>query len=798
MTPLKDIQKEQHCFHCGDVVVKANYEVDGHDFCCLGCKSVYQVLNQHKLTHYYKYNTHPGISVRKDKSQYFYLEDEGIANSLLDYKDDHIAVVTFYVPTIHCSSCIWLLEKLHKLHRGITNTRADFLRKEVRITFCHDIIKLKQLVELLTEIGYAPIITLKDTSSKRKKKDSNRLVRKIAVAGFCFGNSMMISFPEYFGLGTFERNYAQLFGVVNLLFTLPIMLYSGQDYFVSSIKSIRQGRLNLDIPLTLGIIVLFLRSVWEILTGSGAGFSDTLCGLLFFLLIGRWVQQKTYHHLSFERDYRSYFPVAVTKIDAGEEKTVALSALQVGDRILIRNNEIIPADAILLKGAACIDFSFVTGESNPVDKILGEIIYAGGKQTEQAIELEVVKPVSQSYLTSLWNDQKNKKGQVSFQSFSNKISRYFTPILLLIAFISLFFWFYIGEPGRAWSAFTAVLIIGCPCALALSSPFTLSAVLSVFDRNGLFMKDTLAIEKMAGIDTLVFDKTGTISTLHQEELPFKGSLPATEASMVFSVCRNSNHPLSRKIVQSLQGTCEMLPISSYAEIPGKGIRAIIKNKEVLIGSYSFVVGTDEQFYKGPGTYVRIGGHVRGVFSMEQKWRDGLESLIKVLSSSYELHLLSGDVDRDSSVLSSIFPQRDYLNFNQLPADKLHYISGLQQNGKKVAMIGDGLNDAGALKCADLGLAVSDDVNNFSPACDAIMSGTSFSKFCRFLGFSKKAMHIIYCSFAISLLYNIVGMYFATQGNLSPLLAAILMPLSTITIISFTSLTTRLYARKYTL
>ncbi|WP_134088283.1 heavy metal translocating P-type ATPase metal-binding domain-containing protein [Olivibacter sp. XZL3] len=795
MDKLETVQKEQTCFHCGDEVKHQTYEVDNHRFCCLGCKSVYLLLNEHQLSRYYQYNAHPGSSVKEEANRYFYLEEENISKSLLDFQDERMSIVTLYIPGIHCSSCIWLLESLHKLHAGVASSRTDFLRKEVRVTFYHQQLSLKQLVELLASIGYPPVISLQDTTQDKVEEQKNHLVRKIAVAGFCFGNSMMISFPEYFGIGAFEKDYAQLFGWINLTFALPVMFYSGSDYFVSSLKSLKQRRLNLDVPLALGILILFVRSAWEILNGTGAGFSDTLCGLIFFLLVGRWVQQKTYHHLSFERDYRSYFPVAVTKIHEGQEKTVALANIQVGDRILIRNNEIVPADAILLKGQACIDFSFVTGESVPVEKVLGEIIYAGGRQTEQIIELEVVKPVSQSYLTSLWNAPEQAERKVFFQSFSNKISRYFTPILLSIALASAFFWGSAGDAQRAWSAFTAVLIIGCPCALALSSPFTLSAVLSVFDRNGLFMKDTLAIEKMAEINTLVFDKTGTISTLSDDRFHFEGKLTAMEASMVFSVCRNSNHPQSRKIAKAFGETCRILPMSSYVETPGSGIQATIAGKDILIGSRSFAA-TDKDLFKVAGTYVRIDGETKGVFCVEQKWRSGLASVISNLSHGYRLHLLSGDGEKDAKALSLLFPHKEYLNFNQLPADKLSYVEKLQHNCQKVAMIGDGLNDAGALKSADLGIAVSDDVNNFSPACDAIMSGASFEKLPRFFGFAKRAMRIIYSSFVISLLYNLLGMYFATQGSLSPLIAAILMPLSTITIISFTSLATRLYAYKY--
>lgn len=787
------VREIQECFHCGDMVNTDNYSTDGHSFCCLGCQSVYLLLHQNNLTSYYRYNQHPGKQLLNEKNNFLYLEEEAIARQLIDFKDTHIAIVSLYIPAIHCSSCIWLLENLFKLDSRIVSSRADFLKKQVKITYDHQHISLKGIVELLDRIGYAPHISLDDMADKPQKEEENRLIRKIAVAGFCFGNAMMISFPEYFGIADFEKNYATLFGWINLSFALTSMLYSGRDYFISSIKSLKQFHLNLDVPLALGIAILFIRSAIEILQGTGAGFSDTLCGLVFFLLIGKWVQRKTYYHLSFERDYRSYFPVAVTKLIDGKEKAIPLADLRIGDRILIRNNEIIPADAILLDGNACIDFSFVTGESIPVKKVLGEIVYAGGKQTDQAITLEVVKSVSQSYLTSLWNDQQLNERHESFHSFSNTVSKYFTPVLLSIAMLSALFWWGEAELSKAWEAFTAVLIIACPCALALSSPFTLSAVLSIFDRNGFYMKNTLSVEKMAQIDTLIFDKTGTITTSYEARRCFSGDLTMEEQALVFSACRNSSHPSSRAIIRSLAHVQKMLPLTYYEEVLGKGIRAKAGDKEILIGSVKFLeIDSDSRV---TGTYVKIDGEIKGVYSIEQQWRHELNDVLANLKQQYQLHLISGDTDKDKHALSLLFPNRKLLHFNQLPSDKLRYIKQIQNAGNRVAMLGDGLNDGAALRQAHLGIAVSDDINNFSPACDAILKGQSFTKLPQFFKLSKQAMKVIYSSFVISISYNLVGLYFAVQGNMSPLFAAILMPLSTVTIVCFTSVATRLYALK---
>ena len=781
------------CYHCGNDCDTDQYHFEDKNFCCVGCQSVYKILSENQLCNYYAYNNSPGKTQNETSSHFDYLDEPKIAASLLDYADDSISVITFYIPAIHCSSCLWLLEHLYKINGSIINSRIDFLKKQVVITFKNKEISLRELVIMLSSIGYEPLISLQDVVKEQNKTSDRDLIKKIAVAGFCFGNVMLLSFPEYFGLASFEEQFKSFFGWLNLVFALPVVFYSGRDYFISAWKNLRNKVLNLDFPLALGIAIMFIRSVYEIVSGTGAGFVDTLCGLVFFLLIGKWVQQRTYHHLSFERDYRSYFPVAVTLIEEKGEKPIPMDELKVGDRILIRNNEVIPADTILMKGDAIIDFSFVTGESAPVQKTLGEVVYAGGRQINQAIELEVIKPVSQSYLTSLWNNEtfENKKKK-KIDTFSDTVSRYFSVVLLIIAFGSAAYWMFF-DTARAWQSFTAVLIIACPCALALSSPFTLSAVLSIFDKNKFYLKNTSVVEQLARINTLVFDKTGTITAPEGFRISFEGDLSYEGQYLISSVARNSGHPLSRELVKWLK-ISEYFPVSEYQEIPGKGIQGIVKGRLVKIGSSSFLNIKSEK--KDTGTvYIQIGDHYAGHFSFRQKWRNGLKELFSKLGNKLNMHLLSGDQDIEKEFLLPSFPWEENMHFKQSPQDKLDYIQKLQQEKNKVMMLGDGLNDAGALKQSDMGIAVTDNINNFSPGCDAILDGASFEKLPLFIHQAKDAVKVIHMSFGISLTYNVAGLYFAVQGLLSPLFAAILMPVSTVTIISFTSIATHLYAKR---
>lgn len=781
------------CYHCGDDCLTDDNITDDKHFCCKGCKSVYQILSESNLCNYYAYNEHPGATRAHNDKRFEYLDDPTIVSELIDYTDGQKTIVTFYIPHIHCSSCLWLLEKLNTINPAVHYCRVDFLKKQLNIRFDHHQLSLRQLVELLDDIGYEPLISLQDIIKKQNAPNKDNLIQKIAVAGFCFGNVMLLSFPEYFGISVHEQTFRHFFGWLNVLFCLPVVFYSGRGYFVSAWQNLTGKVLNIDFPLALGIAVLFGRTVFEVITHSGAGFADTLCGLVFFLLIGKFVQKKTYHHISFERDYRSFFPVAVHVIDGEVERPIALSALKTGHRIIIRNNEIIPADAILLKGEAVIDFSFVTGEAIPVGKILGEIIYAGGRQTGGAIELEVTKAVSQSYLTQLWNNEAFKRQKdTGAKTFNEKVTKYFTLALLTIAFSSLFFWLP-TDVKRGFAAFTAVLIVACPCALALSTPFTMSAALGIFDRNLFYLKNTRVVEQMAAIDAIVMDKTGTITTNDGDHIKMEAVLTEEQKLLVYSACINSVHPLCRMIYHHL-GTNERLPATEYSEIAGAGILATIDMHQLRIGSAKLVFGYSEELVHSTKVHVVIDGNYLGFFAFAHSYREGMEK-IAALDPAYRLYLISGDYDHERHELAHLFRDVKQMHFNQSPQNKLDFIQALQQDGGKVMMIGDGLNDSGALKQSDTGIAVTDNVNNFSPGCDAILDGRSFNKLPVFLRFAKDTVNIIHISFLISLTYNLVGLSYAVTGNLSPLVAAILMPVSTVTIISFTSVATHFMAKR---
>jgi len=781
------------CYHCGDDCLSEQIIADDKSFCCQGCKTVYEILQESEMCDYYELEKMPGINPKsKSLSKFEYLEHENIQEQLFDYKDEILGKLQFYIPQIHCSSCLWLLENLYKLNPAIHQSRVNFLKKEVYITFNHQALSLRKLVELLSSIGYEPSITLNQLKSERKKSISRRLIYQVGLAGFAFGNIMLLSLPEYFGLDLSHYDeFAPWFGWLNLLLATPVAFYSGQDYFKSAWVSLKRKRLNIDVPIALGVLVLYVRSAYEIMSSSGAGYFDSLCGLLFFLLLGRIFQEKVYHQLSFERDYRSYFPISIVQMKGGVEKSIPVQDIQKGDRILIRNGELIPVDAYLIKGSAKIDNSFATGESEPIEKEVGSKIFAGGRQMGEAIELEVIRPLSQSKLTRLWSEhaaaqaREQSDEQISFSQLTDQISQWFTPIILLIALVSGIYHWQFGI-GAAIEVVSAVLIVACPCALALAAPFTFGHAMRFLGRKNCYLREASVIENMAKTSQIVFDKTGTLTYSQNRKVNYIGeSLTKKDEENIQLIFRQSNHPLSR-IIANYLAQKEDRSLANFKEIPGKGLQAEVNGISYRLGSANWLEQKNEEEEEST-VFVEINGEVKGYFSINNSFRKGLKSLLKELSKKYKLALISGDQSGQKRSLQKLFPKNSELHFEQNPADKLNYIKRLQQNGESCMMVGDGLNDAGALLQADVGVSIAEDVNAFSPACDLILGADEFEKLPRFLQFSQSSKNIVIISFVISFLYNLIGLSFAVQGLLSPVFAAILMPVSSVTVVGFVSL-----------
>lgn len=785
----------ENCFHCGQGIEKERILFDEKTFCCNGCKSVYEILNINNLANFYELNKRAGIRPNDESSSQFeYLDTPEIFEKVTDFSEGNTSLVTFKIPVIHCSSCIWLLESLHTLNEDIKYSQVNFTRKTLQVSFNHNNLKLSELAKFLNNLGYKPVINL-ETADKNVDHLDKSLLVKLAIAGFAFGNGMFLAFPEYIGGEDFwMQQYKGLFRSLTFLLAIPVVFYSASDYYKSAWYGLKNKIVNIDVPIVLGIFVLFGRSAYEVISGYGPGYFDTLCGLLFFMLLGKIFQKRTYSALSYDRDYKSFYPIAVTKVDFnGKQQNILLSEIKVGDRILVRNQELIPVDAILINGEGNIDNSFITGESESISKQPGDKIFAGGKQIGSSLELEVIKNVDQSYLTQLWNKEAFKKYETGLDTLTNNISKYFTFIILGITLISGIYWSTI-DMGKMFQVVSAILIIACPCALALSAPFTFGHIMRILGRNKFYVKDTLTIEKIAKIDTLVFDKTGTITHRKKTNIKYDGvEISEFDLLNIKTLLKNSNHPLSKSLYDFIEVNDDYYSVENFEEISGKGYEAHIRGNIYRIGSAKY--NNQESKNLETAVYVSKNGEFLGKFIFKNEYRDHLKNLFKVLTS-YKIFILSGDNSSEETQLKDIIPNCQAMAFNQSPEDKLNYIKELQDRSFKVAMLGDGLNDAGALKQSNVGIAISDDTNSFTPSSDVIMNGDKVVDLDKYLNVCKGSITIVKMTFIISFLYNIVGLSYAVTGHMDPLFAAIIMPISSITVVTFTTISTWILGRKY--
>jgi len=716
--------------------------LDNRYFCCRGCQTVYQILNDNNLCDYYQYEKHPGSTQNQSAGDFTFLDEPSIRKKILIFESADYAKAEFFVPAIHCISCLWLLENIQKICGGVIKSEVNFSAKRVTITYHPQQVALSAIANAMQVIGYPPQINL-DTQPN-KVTFNKSLIAKIAIAGFAFGNIMLLSFPEYLGMENNGGELNRLFSYLILALSVPVTFYSGNDYFINAWKSFKQKQLNIDVPIAIGLAALFLRSSYDIITHTGPGYMDSLSGLVFFLLIGRWFQDKTFESLAFDRDYQSYFPLSVQKRIAEGYKAK------------------------------------------------GETVFAGGRLLGTPVLLEVIKKTSQSHLTSLWNNEAFQKPKESkYKKIIDYAAQRFTWAVLLLTIVTGIFW-YQHDREQMWLVITSVLMVACPCALALAAPFTYGNMMRKLGRFGLYLKNADVIERLAKADTIIFDKTGTI-TFGNAHIAWKGFAEEDELLNIQAITASSTHPLSMLIAKSLQSDSS-ITIEKIVEKPGKGIEAYVNGVVYQIGSADFVGTIKPTLQQASYVFVGINNEVRGYFEITTFIRSGLQQLISKLRN-FTLGLLSGDNESDLKRMQTFFGKAAEMRFNQSPHDKLAYIQTLQNHHKTVVMLGDGLNDSGALKQSDIGIAVTDDTGVFTPACDGILQGDKLQYLDKIILLAKKSTRILKVAFAISFFYNIIALSFAVSGLLTPLVAAILMPISSVSVVGFATLAVNITSNK---
>ncbi|MCL5991464.1 MAG: heavy metal translocating P-type ATPase metal-binding domain-containing protein [Bacteroidetes bacterium] len=790
------------CFHCGDDCIDESISKEGKFFCCQGCLFVYDLLKQNKLDNFYELTDGKGLQpISYQKNEFEFLDNTDIISKFLTYSINGKSKVVFNVPQIYCSACLWLLEHLSLLDNGIIESRINFLSKDISILFNDKDTSLRKVVELLTTLGYKPNLNLASLDSNPKGNPNKPLYVKVGIAGFAFGNIMLFSLPEYLSIGALDPTLKQFLSYLVLALSF-ISIYASRDYFSSALLSIKLKHVNLDVPISLGIAAIYARSIYEVLSATGPGYFDSMAGLVFFLLCGKVFQIKTYHSISFERDYKSYFPLSVIK-RTDKDEFVPVSSIKRGDLLAIRNNEIVPVDSVLVAEHGSLDYSFITGEANPVALQKGDKIYSGARNKGKVLEIVATKEFNKSYLTELWDNHILSDGKTSYTSkISDTAAKYFSIIVLIIAFGTLLWWLP-QSYDKAMSAFISILVVACPCALALSIPFTYGTALRFFGRNNFYLKNDKIIEKLSKIDTIVFDKTGTLTDISKSSVKYNGRvLSDNEKTAIKSIVVNSAHPLSIMIGHYFENI-EPIEPEIFNEIPGKGIEAIINGLDIKLGNRIWLC--DDNLYKDiqlnyldipeSSVMVFINNKYTGYFTLISGYRKNLSGIMGELKKKYKIAVISGDNENERKILENIIPAVSEMKFRQLPEDKIKYIEDKKKINGEVMMVGDGLNDAGALLVSDVGVAVTGDISGFAPGSDGILLAEKLYQLPNFMKFARSSVRTVYYSFAISIFYHGITFAIAASGSMSPVIAAVLMPISSISIVLFTVGKVSLHALK---
>lgn len=778
------------CYHCGNPISNKIVKKEDLLFCCHGCLTVYEIIKQHDLSAFYTHFPEKGVAPKKEKQQFRFLANKSLWEKWVKFREGTTVSVSLFIPNIHCSACIWILEHLQQIEPAVVSSHVQFSKRMVHIVFDEGKKSMMDIAILLDQMGYTPDFSVGAEQLKTAHSRKRSLWLKIGVAGFAFGNTMFLALPTYF-----EKQEPWLdglrpwFDLLMFLLSIPVVFYAAQEYFINSFKSISKRIWSLDIPIAIGISVLFLKSTHAAFIAHELPYFDSLTGLVFFLLLGKYMQRSVYAATDFEHKYHSFFPIGVTVITCEKKECIRpVAALQKDDVMLLRPEEIIPTDGIIQQGEAHIDYSFVTGESETVSKKVGAAVYAGGRIKNQVAYIKVQKIMDESFLLQLWKkDGTTASTETIHAAFANRISKYFTPIVLSISMLAGIVWLYL-DASRAVEVVVAVLIVACPCAIALSGPFIYGNMVRHFGRMGLLLKNNASIEKIAHTTHWVFDKTGTLTNTEKTKIQYTGSSPLSndEKKVIRSMAYQSAHPMSKALFRHLEDVPLMQSLAAK-HLVGLGISAQHGKDAFRIGAASFTKAKTADD-SGSAIHISINDKYRGSYQIKQQFRSNLENLFKNTAVEH-LSIVSGDGTQDKKAIQKFAGKNVIYRFRQNPFDKIKYIESLQAKGAKVLMMGDGLNDAGALIRSDAGIAVRNDTYMFTPKCDAILEGKRVTALGVLHRGMQKSIRLVYISFGFSLAYNTIGIGIAVTGGLSPIIAAILMPLSSVSVIAFASLST---------
>jgi Cu2+-exporting ATPase len=691
----------------------------------------------------------------------------------------------FSSPSIRCGSCIAILEsELSKLE-NVTDVRVNLTLKRVKVTLADEEASPLGIFNRMESLGYDTVpLDITDGEKSTDVNANGRLLRALAVAGFGAMNIMLLSVSTWSGA---EGSAKTLFHLISAVIAIPTVLYSGQIFFQSAYKVLRHGRLNMDVPISLAVSLALIMSVYEALTHGDVVYFDASVSLLFFLLIGRYLD-----HMMREKARNTINTLArrnvrgATQVTSdGQTSYLPIDEIKPDMVLQVLPGEKLPVDGQVIKGSTDIDLSLVNGESLPSPVTIGDDVMAGTLNLSGVIQLKVTKTADQSFLaevTRMLDAAENGRG--TYVRIADRMARIYAPAVHLLSFIGFVVWMF--ATGGDWHTSIyiaiAILIITCPCALGLAVPVVHVIGAGRLFEHGILMRDGSALERLSEIDYAVFDKTGTLTSdrLSVFDVDLKHQ---DDAALVKALGKHSSHPASRAMVQYFKAEPD-ISIEGVREVPGFGLEGVFEGKRVRLGSYKWiseVTNFDEQV-SGAGIFFAREGQLPSKFSLHMEMRpDAKITLSELKSRSFPIEILSGDhQDAVANVANNLGV--DNYTAQAKPADKIARINALKTEGKHVLMVGDGINDAPSLAAGHASMAPASASDVGRSAADFVFTRNNLSSILFALDTAKKSDRLIKQNFALALAYNAVAVPLAFAGFVTPLFAAIAMSASSIVVI----------------
>jgi len=796
------------CFHCHLPVpmgFQATANIDNVDqpMCCYGCQAVANAIVAAGHEQFYRVRTQPSPT-GKDLIPEFLNEarvydNESVQQEFVQKLSDHEREASLILGGITCAACVWLSEQHIASLAGVIEVQVNYASRRAWVRWDDSKTKLSEILQAIQTIGYQAHPYNPHQQAVLQQKERRTQIRRLAVAGLFGMQVMMISISLYAGTWSgMEARFEQLFRWLSLGLTLPVMVFSAATFFRSAWYDLLNRRMGMDVPVSLGIGIAFVSSVAATLSGKGEIYFDSVVMFTFLLLLSRFFES-TVRQSSAESVERLAHALPLMahrwQQNTAQFEAVSATSLEVGDRILIKAGETIPADGTITEGQSSVDESLLNGESRPLAKQLGDILVGGSINIGSPLQMQVQSVGSDTVLANIHRMiERAQSDKPSIARLADRIAARFILAVLSMATLVAVYWWAIGS--ERWLEITlAVLIVTCPCALSLATPTAISAVLNRLQGLGLLVKRGQAIEALDEVSHVVFDKTGTLthgkpglSAIYCGEGGDKDHCLRLAASME----AYSEHPLAQALIAA-GGTDDLLPVNNVINQAGGGLRASINNKEYAIGSIDFVERSCHKSVSDcwlqnandeGATAVALGtpGKILCVFMLRDEMRDDAFDLIKGLKAHGKVvMLMTGDnASAAETIAVKTGIQEYYADFS--PDEKMARVKALQQEGARVLMVGDGINDAPVLSNADVSIAMGSASSLAKTSADVVMLANRLLSIDDALILARKTRQIIRQNLGWALGYNLCAIPAAASGMITPWMAAIGMSLSSLIVV----------------